>query len=134
MKIQTLAVIFVIIMLPISLVLSVYTHNQMTTLNLQSKYDSRLIDSTYEAIKTFQINTLANSSSDVASSKIRDIEASINSFFSSVANNFGLSEYNADTIKEYMPAIVYTLYDGYYIYSPYTNNINKDINAGWSSR
>ena len=125
MKIQTLAVIFVIIMLPISLVLSVYTQNQMTTLNLQSKYDSRLIDSTYEAIKTFQINTLANSSSDVASSKIRDIEASINSFFSSVANNFGLSEYNADTIKEYMPAIVYTLYDGYYIYSPYTNNINN---------
>lgn len=125
MKIQTLAVIFVIIMLPISLVLSVYTQNQMTTLNLQSKYDSRLIDSTYEAIKTFQINTLANSSSDVASSKIRDIEASVNSFFSSVANNFGLSEYNADTIKEYMPAIVYTLYDGYYIYSPYTNNINN---------
>ena len=125
MKIQTLAVICVIIMLPISLVLSVYTQNQMTTLNLQSKYDSRLIDSTYEAIKTFQINTLANSSSDVASSKIRDIEASVNSFFSSVANNFGLSEYNADTIKEYMPAIVYTLYDGYYIYSPYTNNINN---------
>ena len=124
MKIQTLAVIFVIIMLPISLVLSVYTQNQMTTLNLQSKYDSRLIDSTYEAIKTFQINTLANSSSDVASSKIRDIEASVNSFYSSVANNFGLAEYNADTIKEYIPAIVYTLYDGYYIYSPYTNNIN----------
>lgn len=125
MKIQTLAVIFVIIMLPISLVLSVYTQNQMTTLNLQSKYDSRLIDSTYEAIKTFQLNTLANSSSDVASSKIRDIEASVNSFYSSVANNFGLAEYNADTIKEYIPAIVYTLYDGYYIYSPYTNNINN---------
>ena len=124
MKIQTLAVIFVIIMLPISLVLSVYTQNQMTTLNLQSKYDSRLIDSTYEAIKTFQLNTLANSSSDVASSKIRDIEASVNSFYSSVADNFGLAEYNADTIKEYIPAIVYTLYDGYYIYSPYTNNIN----------
>ena len=124
MKMQTLAVIFVIIMLPISLVLSVYTQNQMTTLNLQSKYDSRLIDSTYEAIKTFQLNTLANSSSDVASSKIRDIEASVNSFYSSVADNFGLAEYNADTIKEYIPAIVYTLYDGYYIYSPYTNNIN----------
>ena len=125
MKMQTLAVIFVIIMLPISLVLSVYTQNQMTTLNLQSKYDSRLIDSTYEAIKTFQLNTLANSSSDVASSKIRDIEASVNSFYSSVADNFGLAEYNADTIKEYIPAIVYTLYDGYYIYSPYTNNINN---------
>lgn len=125
MKIQTLAVIFVVIMVPISLVLSVYTQNQITTLNLQSKYDSSLIDATHEAIKTFQLNTLANSSSDVSASKIRDIEASVNSFFNSIANNFGLNEYKANAIKDYVPAIVYTLYDGYYIYSPYTNNLGS---------
>lgn len=134
MKIQTLAVIFVVIMVPIALVLSVYTQNQITTLNLQSKYDSSLIDSTHEAIKTFQLNTLANSSSDISASKIRDIEASVNSFFNSIANNFGLNEYKADTIKEYVPAIVYTLYDGYYIYSPYKNytegiNVNQDSSS-----
>lgn len=129
MKIQNLAIIFILIMLPISLVISVYTQNQIKTLNLQSTYDSKLIDSTHDAIKAFQLNTLANSSSDVAASKIRDIEASANTFFNSVANNFGLKEYNADVIKEYIPAIVFTLYDGYYIYSPYTNNISQiDVN------
>ncbi len=124
MKIQSLAIIFIIIVLPISLVLATYTQYQSKTLNLQSTYDSRLIDSTYDAVKAFQINTLSNTSSDVASSKIRDIEASANAFFDSVADNFGLSEYNSDTIKQYVPALVYTLYDGYYIYSPYTNTIN----------
>lgn len=124
MKIQSLAIIFIIIVLPISLVLATYTQYQSKTLSLQSTYDSRLIDSTYDAVKAFQINTLSNTSSDVASSKIRDIEASANAFFDSVADNFGLSEYNSDTIKQYVPALVYTLYDGYYIYSPYINTIN----------
>lgn len=34
-----------------------------------------------------------------------------------------------DVLKNYVPAVVYTLYDGYYIYSPYTNildNTNKN--------
>ena len=126
MKLQNLAVIFVIIMLPISIVLSTYTRNQIKTLNLQTSYDSKLVDSTYDAVKAFQLNTISNTSSDIATSKIRDISASVNVFFNSVADNFGLSGYNADTIKDYVPAVVYTLYDGYYIYSPYTNNLNKN--------
>lgn len=124
MKLQNLAVIFVAIMLPITIVLSAYTRNQIKTLNLQTSYDSKLVDSTYDAVKAFQLNTISNTSSDIAESKIRDINASVNVFFNSVADNFGLSGYNADTIKDYVPAVVYTLYDGYYIYSPYTNNIN----------
>ncbi len=127
MKLQNLAIIFIVIMLPISIVLSAYTRNQIKTLNLQTSYDSKLVNSTYDAVKAFQINTLSNTSSDVASSKMRDIKASANVFFDSVANSFGLSGYNADTIKNYVPALVYTLYDGYYIYSPYTNNLGEDI-------
>lgn len=124
MKLQNLAIIFIVIILPISILLSAYTSNQIKTINLQTTYDSKLVDSTYDAVKAFQLNTLSNTSSDVASSKIRDIKASANTFFNSVAENFGLSEYNADVIQNYVPALVYTLYDGYYIYSPYTNNIN----------
>lgn len=126
MKIQNLAVIFIIIVLPISMVLTIYVQNQVKTLELQISYDFKLKNSTYDALKAFQLNTINSGSSDLANSKIRDIEASVNTFFNSVANNFNMAGYNQDIIKEYVPALVYTMYDGYYIYTPFTNKINED--------
>ena len=123
MKLQSLAIIFIIIILPISIVLSEYTKFQTKTLNLQSTYDSKLITATYDAVKAFKLNTVNSSTSDISASKVRDIEASANTFFASVARNFGLSGYNADLVKDYVPAIVFTLYDGYYIYSPFNNDL-----------
>ena len=123
MKIQSLAVIFVLIILPISIVLSEYVQVQIDTLNVQTAYDSQLLSATYDAVVAFQKNTVNSWSSDLSSSKIRDIEASANVFLNSVANNFKMSGNSKDAIKEYIPAIVYTLYDGYYIYSPFFNKI-----------
>ncbi len=121
MKLQSLAVIFAIIMIPISIVLSVYVQTNIDAIVLQADYDAKLANSTYDAIKAFQLNTLNNSYSTVSDSKIVDIEASVNSFFNSLATNLGVSGYNQNALKTYIPALVYTLYDGYYIYSPYKN-------------
>ena len=74
MKIQNLAVIFVIIILPISMILSEYVQNQVKTIDLQLSYDQKLLNSTYDALKAFQLNTINNSTSDLANSKLRDIE------------------------------------------------------------
>lgn len=63
--------------------------------------------------------------SDLANSKLRDVEASANTFFNSIASNFNMVGYNQDILKEYVPALVYTMYDGYYIYSPYTNTLDN---------
>lgn len=126
MKLQSLAVIFVIIILPISLILGVYVDNQIETLRYQNSYDTKLNNATYDALKTFQLNTINNSTSDIADSKIRDIEASVNSFFNSIASNFNMDGYNRDILKEYVPALVYTMYDGYYIYSSYTNTLEDE--------
>ena len=90
MKIQSLAVIFIIIMLPISLVLTVYVQNQVQTINLQTSYDQKLTNATYDALKAFQLNTVNSGTSDFANSKIRDIEASVNSFFNAIASNFNM--------------------------------------------
>ena len=60
MKIQELAIIFIIIIVPISIVLSAYTQFQIQTLNTQALYDTQLTTATFDAIKAFQINT-ANS-------------------------------------------------------------------------
>ena len=126
MKLQSLAVIFVIIILPISLILGVYIDNQIETLRYQNSYDAKLNNATYDALKTFQLNTINNSTSDIPDSKIRDIEASVNSFFNSIASNFNMDGYNRDILKEYVPALVYTMYDGYYIYSAYENALEDE--------
>lgn len=132
MKIQSLAVMFIILILPISLVLSSYTQSRIETLSLQSSYDSKLNDATYDALKAYQLNSLSSDTSDYTNSKMRDIEASVNTFFNSLSTNFASLGYTKTTIQNYVPAVVYTMYDGYYIYAPYTNtwytdNANQEI-------
>ena len=129
MKYQYLAVVFVIIMLPISLVFSAYIGAQLDTLDLQISYDTKLDNSTYDAIKAFQLNTINSSTSEIVNSKIRDIEAAANSFFTSIANNFNMAGYNSDNLKEYVPALVFTLYDGFYIYSPFENTLDEETRS-----
>lgn len=126
MKIQALAVIFIIIVLPISMVLTVYIQSQVDTLELQINYDTKLKNATYDALKAFQLNTVNSSTSDLANSKMRDIEAAVNSFYNSIASNFNLSGYNKEILQDYVPALVFTMYDGYYIYSPFTNTISAE--------
>lgn len=128
MKLQGLAVLSIIIIVPMVILLSQYSANQITTLQLQSSYDSKLTNATYDAIKVFQLNMSNSSTSDIINSKMRDIKASANTFFRSLASNFNMSGYGEDVLKKYVPAIVYTLYDGYYIYSAYDNTLDAEDN------
>ena len=136
MKIQSLAIIFVIIILPISIILSQFVQAQIKTVSLQSSYDSSLVASTYDAVRAYQLNSFNSSSSDLVNSKIRNIEASANTFLNSIKNNFKLSGNSSKIINDYIPAIVYTMYDGYYIYSPYINEISgiyPEENPYWAT-
>lgn len=117
MKLQGLAVIAIIIILPMTIILSSYSQSQIKTLQLQTQYDSKLQNATYDAIKAFQLNMSNSSTSDLANSKMRDIKASVNTFYNSLASHFNMVGYGKDVLQNYVPAIVYTLYDGYYIYS-----------------
>ncbi len=128
MRIQDLAIIFIIIILPISIVLSVYTQNQIQTVSIQTEYDTRLTAATSDAIKAFQINTINSSTSDLSNSKIRDIEASVETFKDSIKSVFGLNGYTEDEMDSYIPALVYTMYDGFYIYSNYNNQNYTGLN------
>jgi len=121
MKIQYLAIIFVIIILPISIVISSYIQSQIETISLQTQFNIKLQTATSDAIKSFQLNTINNKYSTISDSKIRDIEASISTFYNSLGTELGASGYSRDELKEYIPAILYTMYDGYYIYGEYWN-------------
>ena len=126
MKLHNLAIIFIIIILPMLIILSSYISAAGKTLGLQTEYDEKLNKSTYDAIKVFQMNTLSSSTSDLADSKIRDIKASVNIFYNSLKNNFSMNGYEQEDLQLHVPAIVYGMYDGYYIYSPYHNTCEED--------
>lgn len=126
MKLQTLTVIFIIIMLPITMVVSQYIKTEISTITLQSEYDTKLNNATYDAIKAFQMNESNSTTENIPTEKIRDVNASVNSFYNSMATSMGVSGYTEEDLKGYIPCLVYTLYDGYYIYTSYDNNGTKE--------
>lgn len=118
MKLQHLTIIFVVIVIPITLILSAYIGTQIDTASLQQSYNTKLMDATHDAVVAFELNTANNIYSGNADSVRRDISAAINTFNTTLATNLGISGANAESIIPYIPAILITLYDGYYIYSP----------------
>lgn len=124
MKLQTLTVLFIIIILPITMVVSQFIKTEISTITMQSAYDSRLNNATYDAIKSFQINESNSTTENIPTEKIRDVQASVQSFYNSLASSMGVSGYTEEDLRGYIPCLVYTLYDGYYIYTGYTNDKN----------
>ncbi len=124
MKIQGLAVLAIILILPMAIILNSYSANEIKTVDLQMNYDSRLKVATYDGIKAFQMNMSNSTTSDFSDSKMRDIKAAIKTFYNSLSSQFSMTGYGEDVLQDYVPAIVYTLYDGYYIYSDYLNDLD----------
>ena len=78
MKLQHIAVIFAIIVIPITLILSAYIGTQIDTASLQQSYNTKLMDATHDAVVAFELNTANNIYSANADSMRRDIGAAIN--------------------------------------------------------
>lgn len=133
MKLQHLSVIFIIIIMPIVMVMSIYTNNLVKVANTKADYDKILMNSTYDAVRAYQLNTLNNSFSSVSESRLRDVRASSNTFFSSLASGLSQSGLTKNELNDYIPAILFTLYDGYYIYTPYKNIASTKNNSGSDS-
>ena len=58
MKVQNLAIIFLVISIPLVMILSYYLSLQQKTLSLQAEYDTKLAEATKEGIKAFEVNTV----------------------------------------------------------------------------
>ena len=118
MKVDGLAVILAIILLPIILVMTFYIQLQVNTIATENRYNANLLNATYDAMSAFEINTANEELSTVADSMRSIILASNNIFFNTLATNMGMSNASKEYVRPYIPAILYTMYDGYYIYSP----------------
>ena len=130
MKIQHIAIIFVLIIVPISLIMASYIQNQIDAITLQTAYDANLINATHDAMKAFQLNTTNNMYSSISDSKIRDIQASVNTFYNSLNTSMAQYAQRAKDLEAYVPAILFTLYDGYYIYTSFDNIYSEDETTG----
>ena len=124
MKLQYLTVIFILIIMPIIIVYSTYLDTQTSIINQEANYDSGLYTATYDSIKAFQMNSI-NTSLYTPKIRVDLATASVNTFFNSLSTALGYQGNNADTMKEYVPAVVLTMYDGYYIYSPFINVLTE---------
>lgn len=149
MKLQNLTVIFIIIIIPVILLVSLYISTGLRTIKYQSLYDTGLLTATHDAIYAFELNTSNNELSDNPEIKRSIIKSSIKMFERSLANTCGISAYNLEDIEEYIPAIVFGMYDGFYMYAPsviyngdkkeYKHNLknyvyySENINLGTSS-
>lgn len=126
MKLQHLAILFVLIILPISLIMSAYISNQIEAIEIQTAYNKNLISATYDAVMAFQINTTNNKYSSISDSKIRDVEAAVSTFYNSLSLSMREYAQTASDLEAFTPAILFTLYDGYYIYTSYDNVYSID--------
>ena len=117
MKLPNLAIIFIIIILPLSVVLSTYMQLQIDVLNKKQDYSTKLLDATYDGILSFELNSL--SLDNVAGESVKSyVQDAVSTFFTTMAINMGSSGAEDSLIQSYVPAILFTTYDGYYIYSP----------------
>ena len=118
MRLQGMSIVFALVCLPIILVIAYYLSLQIKTINLQNQYNSKLLDATYDAMSAFELNTANEDLSTVSDSLRTIIEASDNIFMNALSTNFGMSNASKSHLEPFIPAILYTLYDGYYIYAP----------------
>ncbi len=125
MKLQNMTIIFLIIVIPLMVVLSVYFAGEVKTIRLQIQYNEALKSATSDAIKAFEDNSMNNELSSNAEPKRENIKASINMFIKSLAASNGLAAYNENDINDFIPAMVFGLYDGFYMYTPTINEKNK---------
>ena len=130
MKLQHLIIIFILIILPITIVMSQYINTQTEIMRTERLYDSRLVNATNDAMNAFKINTI-NTMYYTAENRVTNMEAAAKTFLKSLALSFNYTGTQAKIMQEYVPAVVLTQYDGYYIYSPYMNTIpntsDKDL-------
>ncbi len=120
MKLQHYAIIFLIIIIPLSIVCRSVINKKMLLLRDETKYNNILDNATYDAVS--QIKEVADLTKLGKNVPLTEnvMEAAIDRFFNTLCVNFNLPA-NRKTAESYfdryIPAIIIIGYDGLYVYS-----------------
>lgn len=125
MKIQHYAIIFIIIILPFSIICKNKVDKKIDVLNEQTRINNALDTATSDAVDTLiELNDEFYALSDGKTIDVTPTIAKegIKSFFNTLAVNYTLpftadEKYAENYFSPYIPAIVVVAYDGFYIYS-----------------
>ena len=118
MKLQTLTVIFIIIILPVVLVLSTYIGYELKTIKKQNMYNTGIAIATHDAIFAFELNTKNDNYSNNAEYKRINVKSAIKTFENSFSKTCNIGVVSSSEIEKYIPAMLFGLYDGFYMYAP----------------
>ena len=119
MKLQNLTIIFIIIILPVVAVMTIYINYEIKTIEKQKVYNSGIISATHDAIYAFEKDTQNNDLSKNPEQKRGILKSCVNVFENSFSNTCKLDFYGNDVIEKYIPAMMFGMYDGFYLYAPY---------------
>lgn len=131
MKIQTMAIIYTLIIIPIFIVLSFSLATYAKLVNVRADYDMKILGATQDAIKAFELNTGDEEFSKVPDLLSSIVEASFNVFRDSLATKMGMSNASKPLIDQYFPLGIFSLYDGMYISTPSNEReVLRDLKTG----
>lgn len=125
MKIQHYAIIFIIIILPFSIICKSKINTKIDSLSEQTRINNALDTATSDAVDTLiELNDefYALYEGETISVTPTIAKEAINSFFNTLAVNYTLpftadEKFAENYFSPYIPAVVVVAYDGFYIYS-----------------
>lgn len=120
MKIQHWAIIFIIIVVPLSIICRNTISKKNLNLRDETRYNNVIDNATYDAVsQILEISEELGYGKNIPITK-NVAMASINRFFNTLCVNFNLPD-NIENAKsyfgQYIPAIIIVGYDGLYVYS-----------------
>lgn len=110
--------------------LSSFWQTKIEEINLQTEYNSRISDATYDGVKAFELNTNNENQALSIKQKEKEVEYAIEIFYKTLANRFSSNGMDSDSLKDYTPVILFNLYDGFFIQSKYKNVENNNYEYG----
>lgn len=118
MKLQGMAILYVIIIIPMLIVISLTLSGYKGQLGNTLKYDSELTGAVNDAITAFELNSASQNYSNVSDVFTSLVDASVNVFSRSIATRLNMTNADETLMNRYFPLALFTGYSGYYIYSP----------------
>ncbi len=131
MKLQGMTILYILIIIPMLIVISLTLSGYKSQLNNNLKYDSELTGAVNDAITAFELNSASQDYSNVSDNFTSLVEASVNVFSRSIATRLNMTNADESLMNRYFPLALFTGYSGYYIHSPtYSPIVVKNPNTG----
>lgn len=118
MKLQGMSILYILIIVPILIVISLYFASYKELLAKTQNYNMQLSAASKDAISAFEINSVNQNYNNIADNFNTLVDSSINVFKNSLATRLNMTNMGESAINRYFPLGLFTAHSGFYVYSP----------------